>query len=411
MFQSPEPSVRLQLSLRMQQGLKILQAPLAELTSYVKQEITQNPVFDLSSLEEEEEEVHFSTFREVEAPPDSLFSYVWKQAKQHFFCAKELRVAQYIIGNLSDGGLFLQTSEEGAQQLDVSITCFTHVLNKIRTFHPIGVASPSLQAYWLLRLPKKCQAYQIIRDYYAHLITCDFARIGRSLHLSPAQIHKELRQALATIPWQPASDYPTPHIPSPLPDVYLRFRCDHWEAKMHTLPEIRLNPDVLNLYNHLPPEEKRCLGHQIRAAKELMFHLRKRDQTLLAIVEKLSQYQSAFLRGKASSPKALSIKELAQEIRFHESTLFRAIENKTLAVPIGLIPMKALFSKTHSQTRVSQEAISQRIMQMIAEENRPLSDATISANLKRQGICCARRTVAKYRAQLYILPAHQRRKY
>lgn len=131
---------------------------------------------------------------------------------------------------------------------------------------------------------------------------------------------------------------------------------------------------------------------------------------MFSIVEKILPHQENFLLGKTSCPKPLSVKNLSEELPYHESTIFRAIENKTLAGPIGIIPLKHLFPRPISTSdSQSKETILQWIHQWVASETTPLSDADISKRISQQGIQCARRTVAKYRTQLKILPAHKRK--
>ncbi|MEF9519584.1 RNA polymerase factor sigma-54 [Chlamydia crocodili] len=406
-------------SLRMQQGLQMLQSSITELSSYVLQQIIHNPFFDISSLEDEEWSV-CSSLPSIDAAysrPESLFSHLFTQVQQTFDSSEELLIAQHIIGNLSDQGLFLSSPDELSLQLEIPVEIIHTVWQTIQHFHPLGIASPSLQDYWLLHLESSSHtlAYKIIKEHYSLLINCDFLRIAKKCRCSPLDIRNALKLALAKIPWCPAEGYASlSNIQPALPDVYVTKKHQIWEIQVSSrgLPPIKLNSEVFHIYEQLPKEEKKNLTQQILSAKWLIKNLRKREQTLFAIVEKVLPHQESFLLGKTSSPKALSVKNLSEELSFHESTIFRAIENKTLAAPIGIISMKQLFPRAASNdTSQSKETILQWIHQWIASETIPLSDADISERISQQGIQCARRTVAKYRSQLKILPAHKRKSY
>ncbi|AAP05725.1 RNA polymerase factor sigma-54 [Chlamydia caviae] len=406
-------------SLRMQQGLQMLQSPITELASYVLQQIIHNPFFDLSSLEDEEWSV-CSSLPSVDAAysrPESLFSHLLTQVQQTFDRSEDLLIAQHIIGNLSDQGLFLSSTEELSLQLEMPLETIHTVWETIQHFHPLGIASPSLQDYWLLHLEGSAHAlaYKIIKEHYSLLINCDFLRIAKKCRCSPSDIRKVLKTALAKIPWCPAEGYASlSHVQPALPDVYVTKKHQIWEIQISSrgLPPIKLNSEVFHIYEQLPKEEKKNLTQQILSAKWLIKNLRKREQTLFSIVETILPHQESFLLGKSSSPKALSVKSLSEELSFHESTIFRAIENKTLAAPIGIIPLKQLFPRAAGDNdSQSKETILQWIHEWIASETTPLSDADISERISQQGIQCARRTVAKYRTQLKILPANKRKAY
>ncbi|AHK63622.1 RNA polymerase factor sigma-54 [Chlamydia avium] len=404
-------------SLRMQQGLHMLQFPITELSSYLLQQIIHNPCFDLSSLEEEEWSPCLSLPSIEVSQPESLLSYLYTQIQHTFDNPQDVRIAQHIIGNLSEQGLLSIPIQELALQLEVPVEEIAQIQIKIQHFHPLGIASSSLQDYWLFLLKHSSHtlAYTLIKDHYNALRNCDFSSIAKKLRCSPNHLLKSLKDALTSIPWSPAAGYTSPRsCPQPsLPDIYLKYEVGIWEIHINSrgLPPIRIDSHVLHIYEQLPEQEKKNLKHQILSAKWLIKNLKKREQLLFAIVEKMLPYQESFLLGKSSAPQALSVKFLAEELPYHQSTLFRAIENKTIATPKGIFPLKYLFPRPIHNSTQSKETILRWIHQWISSETSPLSDADISKRISEQGIPCARRTVAKYRAQLNILPAHKRHRY
>ncbi len=404
-------------SLRMQQGLHMLQFPITELSSYVLQQIIHNPCFDLCSLEEEDWSPCLSLPSTEVSRPESLLSHLCTQIQHAFDDPKDIYIAQHIIGNLSEQGLLLLPLQELALQLEVTIEEISRIQTKIQYFHPLGIASSSLQDYWLFLLKDSHHtlAYTLIKEHYSALRNCDFFHLAKKFRCFPNYLLESLKNALASIPWAPASGYTSSVASQPaLPDVYLKYVEGNWEIRISSrgLPPIKIDSSILHIYEQLPKQEKKNLKHQILSAKWLIKNLKKREQLLCAIVEKMLPYQENFLLGRTSAPQAFSVKALANELPYHQSTLFRAIENKTIATPQGIFPLKYLFPQSAvNNTSQSKEMILQWIHQWIASETSPLSDADISQRIAEHGIPCARRTVAKYRAQLNILPAHKRNKH
>ncbi|AGW40264.1 RNA polymerase factor sigma-54 [Chlamydia pecorum] len=420
MFQQrQQTSVRPLPLLRMQQGLHMLQAPIAELSSYVIQELIDNPFFDLSSLEEEERSQYSSSFADLESSPsqpESLISHILSQIHQAFHTQEDIRIAYHIAGNLSDEGLFLEPVDLLAEQLHVSENRIYTVWGNMQKFHPSGICSPSLKSYWLMRLqdtPHQ-KAYQIISQCYSALTECNFPVIMKRFGITFKELREILKQALGSIPWCPAAGYhASSHLPSPPPpDIYVMYS-QGWEIRVNSrgLPAIKLNTQAIQLYDDLPKEDKKLLTQQILSAKWLIKNLMKREHTLFSLVQKLLPYQEEFLLGRVSSPRPLTIKKIAEELECHETTIFRAVQNKSLASPIGILPLKLLFPRAvvTEESPLSKETILHWIRQWIATETSPLSDQSLSEKIAEKGIPCARRTVAKYRSQLKIPPAHKRK--
>ena len=410
-------SVTLCPSLHIQQGLDMLQMPVADLSAFVSQQITINPCFDLDSLDSSPESFSFFPLSDQYPFTETLSSHLFRQIEEHFPLPQERIVAQYIVGNLSPEGFFLDDPSLSALDLGVSPLLFQTIWHRIQQLHPLGIASPSLQSYWLSLLEGSShkEALTIIRQHFSRLARCDFAAISKKMHIPVADILAFLRQALTSIPWCPAAGFSHSHkTPNPaLPDAYLSFSQEAvWEISINKdfLPPIKLNPSVLHIYDTLPRDDKGHLSQHIRSAKHLLRNIKKREETLLAILQVVIPYQEEFLLKKRSYPKAFSVKQVAQELSFHETTICRAIDNKMLATPIGLISMRSLFPQAVGICPDQSKAtILHWIHQWISTEKQPLSDAAISQKILAKGIPCARRTVAKYRSQLNIPPAHQRK--
>ncbi|MBQ8498896.1 RNA polymerase factor sigma-54 [Chlamydia sp.] len=410
-------SVALCPTLHLQQGLDMLQMPVAELAAFVSQQIILNPCFDLDALDSYPESFSFSPIDDQYPFIETLSSHLLRQIEAHFSSSQQQAIAQYIVGNLSPEGFFLENPSLAAANLGISTQTFLEVWQQIKQFHPQGIAFPSLQAYWesLLQTSSHKEALTIIRNHFALLTRCDFSTIAKKMRLSVSEVLVFLKRALASIPWCPATGFSQAlRTPLPaLPDAYLSFSEDSlWTISINQeiLPSIKLNNEVFHLYDTLPHNDKEHVSQQIRSAKHLIRNIKKREETLLSILRVLIPYQEEFLLEYRASPKAFSVKQIAHELSLHEATVCRAIDNKILATPIGCISMRSLFPRAvGSCPDQSKATVLQWIRHWISTEQSPLSDEVISQKMLAKGISCARRTVAKYRSQLNIPPAHQRK--
>ncbi|WP_213358220.1 RNA polymerase factor sigma-54 [Chlamydiifrater phoenicopteri] len=411
------------LSQELQQSLKVLEAPIDELSQLVIQQIIANPVFDLTSLDLEED--FDSSPKDLGLFPDHFFSeeisplhLLNRQIEASFSSEAERLIAQFIVGSLDDHGFLSSSIEELAVLTDQSEQKVSTVLDKIKQFSPLGVASFNLREHWLLQL-KHLEfplIYQAVKDYYPLLVDCEFATIAKKLSVPIEDFSLSLREAFRKISWAPFSNlkHPRASLRLPPPDIYLQRQEGQWLINVNKkgLPELKLDMEILKLFRET---NFGCCSKEISAAKHLLKSIKKREQTLIILMQKILPIQEAFLLGKKDYPSLCPPKEIAEEAGYHVSTIFRAIENKTVSCPIGIIPLKNLFPSnknrlhTLQNSSIHSEKAKDAIRKIIAKEPIPLSDEAISEHLLKMGIVCARRTVSKYRKLLQILPASKRK--
>jgi len=442
---------RLILSPQMQQALHLLQLPILELGSIIDEELVQNPLLELSdhedSLNHEEFEILRSLEAELRTPAlqskreeddlktfientvayeNSLFDHLMHQAQETFSNQEERHIAEVIIGLLDHDGILKTPLEEIADLAEVHIDQILMVLKEIQTFDPLGVGAQSLREALLLQLKglgkEKSLAFRIIEHHYDDVMHNRIPAIAKSLSHSIHEIREAISKEIAHLDLHPGAGQSEGHYKQVIqhltPDLTITYADDKFSIEINDerIPSLRLNPGYLQmLQDHGLPEETRSyIQDKIASGKWLLRNLHERHQTLYRIAQQLIQHQSAFFSAPKGQLVPLTMKEIAEKLELHESTVARAVSNKYVYCPRGMMPLRSFF--THAYTtdngeNVSSQTVKELLIQILAEEDKktPLSDETISAMIKEKGIPCARRTVAKYRQELGVGNTTQRR--
>lgn len=472
---------RLMMSPKMQQSLDLLQLPILELAPMIEHELEHNPLLEyaeelqpdeslalqtqepsldqempsaetpvqlsdedfwvLSRLDEDLRE-HFSQSgppvaqrpvkeqQELHALQESLlvaapsfYDTLMQQAHFLLKTPEDLALAQTIIGNLDEGGLFSESLEETALLHQTTKEHVASVLQKIQTIAPPGVAAQSLQESFLLQLLAKGKgaslAYQMVFAHFDDLLHNRLPKIARALKKSPEEIQNALHD-VASLSFHPKKEALEPLAQTIVPDALIHFDADtlHIEIRGEEYPELQLNPRYLALLQDTTPtkETERYLKEKLTSAKWLIRNLAERSKTLYRVVEEIAKRQNTFMTSPQGALTPLTFKVLAESLQVHESTIARAVAHKYVSCPRGTFPLKFFFSGTYQKSdgeELSSTTVKERLSQWIAQENKakPYSDEKLSILLAQEGIPCARRTVAKYRTLLGIASASQRRRY
>jgi RNA polymerase sigma-54 factor len=400
---------QLRLSQQMQQSLHVLQLPIVELAEWLKAEIEQNPILEYSASSlyfnsrEKNDEVGSLCYQ------PSLFEHLMGQAINTFASKEELEIAEYIIGNLDERG-FLEPLEFPTEKQMMAQS----ILNKIQTFDPVGVATSSLRESLLLQLClKKKQtslAFLLIDQLFEDLLQHRFLFIQKKLHCSFQELQSILREEITLLNFHPGLRFrhsPVQHI---VPDVFLKREGESWSIEVNDAPL----PTFKICSNAITAEERGFFQPYAAAAKWLSHIISRRKSTLRAIALYLLQEEEEFFDGTRGSLKPLSAQEVAVQLGLHESTISRAIANKYLFSPIGLVSFRAFFHQTMRPDKedISLGCFQSTLRKLIAEENKraPLTDLQLCRRLQQRGFRCSRRTVTKYRQGLQ-LPIASRRRY
>ncbi|NGX62082.1 MAG: hypothetical protein K940chlam9_01575, partial [Chlamydiae bacterium] len=441
---------RLILSPQMQQALHLLQLPVLELGTLLEQELSQNPLLEWEEAEttpEEEYEVlpdlmpTPASQREVGEDEDrnqfverrvayecSLFEHLMQQSRETFSSEEEREIAELILGNLDPDGILSTPLEEIALLSDIPIEKFTEVLFIIQTFEPAGVGASSQQKALLLQLKgmgkEESLAFHLIEHHYEDILHNRIRQIAKTLRCSPGEIKKTLEEEIAHLSLHPGSNRGQGHYrevkQTVIPDLFITFSEGKFTVEINEerLPPLRLNSTYISLLlsEDSSDETRSYIRGKIASGKWLLRNVHERHRTLYRIGEELTKLQKSYLSDPRGTLSPLTMKEVAERIEVHESTIARAVANKYVSCLQGLLPLRSFFTnayQTDAGKAVSSHTVKELLQELIQAEDRthPLSDETLSSRIQEQGIPCARRTVAKYRRELGIGNTTQRRLY
>jgi RNA polymerase sigma-54 factor len=327
-------------------------------------------------------------------------------------------VGEELIGNIDEDGYLRIDLNEISTKLNVSLSKVRKILSLVQQFDPAGVGARDLKECLLIQLKAKGLEEEIfeeiIEKFLSQLANRDYEKIEKSLRISEKELKKFL-EILKTLDPKPGRNYGQIFPTYAIPEIFVEIDQDgNYQLRINErdLPKIKINKKYIQLLKdpNTSPETKKYLREKMKSAKELISALEQRNQTILKIANFLIQYQKDFFSDGKSGLKPLTLKEVAQATGLDESTISRAVSGKYMETPLGIIELRELFS---SQVKgISSKVIKEKIKEIIAGENprKPLSDGKIAEILKQEGIEVARRTIAKYREELKILPAKLRRR-
>ena len=292
----------------------------------------------------------------------------------------------------------------------------------MQSLDPPGIAARDIRESLLLqhdRLDEEDPLATLIVDQHMGLLEArNYAQLARETGapLKRVQEAVTLIQSLTPYPGNEFSNEQTNYV---VPDVYV-FKIDGEfviQLNDEGLPQLQLSAEyqqLLKQKNGLSSESRSYLRENKRNAEWFIKSIEQRQRTIYKVMESLLKFQREFFERGAGAMRPLILRDVAEDIGMHESTVSRVTSNKYVHCPQGIFELKYFFSTavaTVDGDTVAAEAIKNRIRQMVGAENpaKPLSDNTISEMLTRENIMVARRTVAKYREQLKILPVKHRR--
>lgn len=446
--QTTQQEQRLVLTPSMKTALQVLQMPRQELAVFLEHQLEENPLLELSEESQEagpaedsqppdggrSEEDPFRHLGEAEdeAPP-SIESHPTKpptlQESLHLQLGclslpeADHRVGELLIEHLDEHGYLATPIEELAQAVQAPPREVERVLCVIHTFDPPGVGARDLQECLLIQLHHRglddTLAAVIVRDHFAHLCARNLKRLAAQCRRPLAEVEAAYR-AIQQLEPKPCRAFATDLAAPLIPDLVVRTMDDSYEVELHDedVPRLRLSPTYLRmLQDPNASVEVTCfLQGRFRQAAWLMRAIEQRHATLLAIGRCLLSVQREFFEHGPRALKPLTQAQVAQLIGRHPSTVGRAIAGKAMETPFGVIPLSRFFASRIPQGRehesLSDATIKAEIEALIGQEDSaaPFSDEAIARRLRDRELAVARRTVAKYRSALKILPAHFRRR-
>ena len=467
MHQSQNLSLHQVLAPQLQQSLLILQAPLLELRNLVQQEMETNPVLEelpdepdaderseadtaadekfkeefdkLAKLDEEwrdymaqsssysgrsqEAEDKRQFFFDSIATQETLQQHLMGQLNQNVLNARDRKTAELIIGNIDDNGFLQTTPEEMALNTGIPQEDFENMLTLIQSFYPPGVGARDLRECLLIQLKREGRQtsleYKIISEHMRDLGKRRFPEIARRMGISVEQVQK-CANNIARLDPRPGQVFAAAPQNYVLPDVTVEKVNGTYQVILNgeQIPHLRIS----NTYKDIMAQDgkgsevKDYIRDKIRSGKFLIKSIHQRQQTISNIAHQIVKRQGEFFEKGSSYLKPMTMVQIADAVGVHETTVSRAISGKYMATPQGVFDMKYFFTpgyQTSSGESMSNTSVKGAILDLVKNEggNAPLSDKEIVEILSKRGIPIARRTVAKYRTELNILPSNMRRKY
>ena len=448
------------LSPQMRQSLEILQATALELQQLVRQEIETNPVLEEEVPEEEapaeesteESEEEFDDLRQLEedwsdysadgaqngdaasearrrqflegvTPPATLAHHLETQLGRLALDPVQRRIATLLVGNLDEDGYLAATPEEVADEAGAETAEVIGVLHLLQTLDPPGVGARDLSECLRLQLARRGEGQSVaarIADGRLELLgRKKFAEIASALRVSQDEV-REAGALIASLNPKPGRAFAGESAQVLAPDVIIEKVGDEFTVSLvrDSVPQLRISRTYRDLLGDAAggAEVRSYLRDKIRGGKFLIKSIQQRQQTILAIAREIAARQRAFLEEGVSALAPMTMAQVAGAVGVHETTVSRAIAGKTVATPQGVFEMKFFFTggyRAADGAAVSSASVKDVIASLIRGEDplKPLSDQQIVQKLAADGLAVARRTVAKYREALGILPSHLRKSF
>jgi len=353
----------------------------------------------------------------------SLQEMLLEQVRESTLTQEQWPIAEMLIGNIDDYGYLKATFEELAASTGLPPDHIVGVLKVIQTFDPPGVGARDLRECLLLQLERLGQQntleYRIVSEFMDALGKRRIPEIARATGAPVEEVQAALAR-IARLEPRPGRAYLPDNDQFILPEVFVRKSGDDFVVTTDNehIPHLRIS----NTYKDLmaqggnSAEVRNYIREKIRAGKFLIKSLHQRQQTILNIAREIVNRQRDFMAKGVAYLKPLTMIQVAQVVGVHETTVSRAVSGKYMQTPQGIFEMKFFFTagiQTANGDGMSNTSVKDMIEDIFKAEDpgKPLSDQEVVRMLKEKGIVIARRTVAKYRTELNILPSNLRKVY
>jgi RNA polymerase sigma-54 factor len=355
---------------------------------------------------------------------ESLQDHLLWQLMMSFPSEEEKGIGSLIIGNLNADGYLDITVEEIAEQAEASLEQCQALLTVMQTFDPVGVCSRDLRECLLIQARHlgidNTIVIDIINRHLLHLQNRNIKALCRALKVKREEVIAavEIIQGLEPKPGRQFSEEIPQHI---IPDIYVYKLEDEFIILLNEngLPRLRVSQlykKNITQSERMTSEEREYVQEKMRSATWLIRSIHQRQKTIYRVMESILKFQRDFFDKGVAHLKPMVLRDVAQDIEMHESTISRVTTNKYVHTPRGIFELKYFFNSSINRVEgdaIASESVKDKIRQIISSEDgrKPYSDNKIAALLKASNINIARRTVAKYREMLNVLPSSKRKQF
>lgn len=447
-----EQTQKLSMTPELIQAIQILQYNNQELNEYIDKELLENPILESEYHKESDTEIDIDSLRDQLIQADEnveaykqweshstsdeysyenfvAFNYTLTEfliEQLHFSSLKgqDAEIGRYIIENIDDNGYLSMSLEEICSVLDVDLDSCERVLDLIHTFEPSGVGARNLNECLIIQLASLGELTDeiefIISNRLKDLADNKYALISKEVGISIAEV-QGIADLIRTLEPKPGRGFDSDNsIKYIIPDIYVEEINGEYvvSANDGSTPSLHIS----SYYNSLTEEAKsdkelsNYLNNRFNSAMWLMKSIEQRKKTIYNVASAIVQFQNEFFAKGERFLKPLTLKQIAETVGVHESTVSRAINGKYMQCPRGVFELKYFFTGgilNEDGSGVSSNSIKSMIKEFVDAEDdkKPLSDSKISEMLHEKGIDISRRTVAKYRDDIGILPSSKRRRF
>jgi RNA polymerase sigma-54 factor len=367
-----------------------------------------------------------SESQQVAADTLTLRAHLFAQLSLTKLPERDRRLVALLIDSLDDGGYLTQSLEEFIEilppELEVELEELQIALKHLQHLEPAGIGARNLSECLSLQLavlpaetPYRAEAIDTVRNHLEALAARDFAKLKKLLKCDDGAL-RAVQKLITSLNPRPGRDFSSEETRYVVPDVIVKKVKGVWVASLNpdAMPRLRINrlyADILQRNRHAGAQQ---LASQLQEAKWLIKNVQQRFDTILRVAQAIVDRQRNFFEHGDVAMRPLVLREIAEALDLHESTVSRVTTQKFMHTPRGIYELKYFFGShvtTDAGGAASSTAIRALIKQLVSAENarKPLSDGQISEILAQQGIMVARRTVAKYRESLQILPVNLRK--
>lgn len=448
-----EQNQKLIMTPELRQAIKILQLSSLELTEYVNQAILENPLIEFKeeepaqSQEKKEPEIDWTEYmREMRDVPDrsrfkevkpevtfenmvtkgiSLHEHLLSQIGVLPLNSRNNKIAYYLIGNIDSTGYLAVTLEQCQKDLQVTKEETEIVLDLIHSLDPPGVGARNLRECLLIQLNQRGihnpDLHKIIDKHLINIGAGRLNRVAQDMNLPISKV-QELADIIKNLNPKPGASFGgSDSIRYIVPDVTVERIDGEYVILVndnHT-PRLTINKTYSSILNNRGKTDdvtKNFVENKLNQAVWLIRSIEQRRSTIYQVTETLVKMQREFFDCGIKKLKPMTLKQIAEQISVHESTVSRATSNKYIQTPHGIFEFKFFFTSGFNTKRgdcASSESIKKFMQEIVQAEDvrKPLSDQKIANLMKEKGINIARRTVTKYREELNIPNTGQRRRY